>query len=49
LLHCALPARERLRIGIFLGRATFWQRGALIRDVTQAVRRGLGLSDEYTF
>ena len=49
LLGCPLPARERLRIGIFLTRATFWQRRALIRDFTQAVRRTLGLSDEYTF
>ena len=38
-----------LRISLLLLRATSWQRKDLARDVIQAVRRGLGLSDEYTF
>jgi len=49
LLACPMPARDRLRIGMFLARYTMWQRGKLIHDVTQATRRSLGLSDEYTF
>jgi glycosyltransferase involved in cell wall biosynthesis len=49
LLASPLPVRERLRIGMFLARSTLWERGSLARDVTQAVRRTLGLSDEYTF
>lgn len=49
LLACPLPARERLRIGLFLARATLWQRGPLMRDVVQTVKRTVGLSDEYTF
>ena len=44
-----LSTRDRLRIGMFLARATMWQRGALARDVIQAARRTLRLSDEYTF
>jgi len=44
-----LAMRDRIRIGKFLLRATFWQRNSLVRDVTQAGRRALGLSDEYTF
>ena len=40
---------DRWRIGLFLMRVTLWQRRSLIRDVTQATRRTLGLSDEYTF
>ncbi|HKE92693.1 MAG TPA: glycosyltransferase [Povalibacter sp.] len=46
---CPLPTRERLRIGKFLARYTLWQRQFLVRDVTQAARRALRLSDEYTF
>ena len=49
LIACPLSTRDRLRIGMFLARTTLWQRGALVRDVTQATRRMLGLSDEYTF
>ena len=49
LMASPLSTRDRLRIGAFLARATLWQRGALARDVTQAARRTLGLSDEYTF
>jgi glycosyltransferase involved in cell wall biosynthesis len=49
LMACPLPTRDRLRIGKFLARVTLWQRGALAHDVTQAARRTLGLSDEYTF
>jgi len=49
LMTCPLSLRERLRIGKFLARVTIWQRGALAQDVTQAARRTLRLSDEYTF
>ncbi len=49
LLATSLPSREKLRISLLLLRATSWQRKDLARDVIQAVRRGLGLSDEYTF
>ena len=49
LMASPLSARDRLRIGAFLARATLWQRGSLVRDVTQAARRTLRLSDEYTF
>lgn len=49
LLGARLSGRERLRIGGFLFRYTLWQRQALLRDLMQATRRGLGLSDEYTF
>jgi glycosyltransferase involved in cell wall biosynthesis len=48
LIACPLSTGDRLRIGKFLARATLWQRGSLVRDVTQAARRALGLSDEYT-
>ena len=48
-LACPLSARDRLRISSLVARATLWQRGPLVRDVTQAMRRALGLSDEYTF
>jgi glycosyltransferase involved in cell wall biosynthesis len=49
LMASPLPIRERLRIGAFLARVTVWNRRSLLRDVTQAARRSLGLSDEYTF
>lgn len=49
LLHTPLRSREKLRITLFLARTTTWQRAALFRDVVQAARRVLGLSDEYTF
>jgi hypothetical protein len=49
LIASPLSTRDRLRIGMFLARATLWERGALARDVIQAARRTLGLSDEYTF
>ena len=49
LIASPLSARDRLRVGMFLARTTMWQRGALARDVTQAARRALRLSDEYTF
>jgi len=49
LLAAPLSARDRLRVGAFLARSTLWQRGPLARDVTQATRRMLRLSDEYTF
>jgi glycosyltransferase involved in cell wall biosynthesis len=48
-LAVPLSLRERLRIGAFLARVTLWQRNALAKDVTQAARRALRLSDEYTF
>jgi len=44
-----LPAGQKLQIGSVLLRATLWQKAQLARDVTQAVRRALKLSDEYTF
>lgn len=44
-----LAARDRMRITALLMRSTLWQRSQLARDVTQAARRALGLSDEYTF
>lgn len=49
LLACPMSARDRFRIGMLLARATLWQRGVLVRDITQATKRMLGLSDEYTF
>lgn len=49
LMGCPMPARDRWRIGMFLARFTLWQRGPLFHDVTQATRRMLRLSDEYTF
>jgi hypothetical protein len=49
LIASPLSMRDRWRIGKFLMRVTIWQRGALVHDVTQAVRRALRLSDEYTF
>jgi glycosyltransferase involved in cell wall biosynthesis len=49
LMAAPLTTRERLRIAGFLTRHTLWQRGSLVRDVVQAARRSLGLSDEYTF
>ena len=49
LMACPLSTHDRFRIGTLLARATLWQRGALVRDVTQATRRTLRLSDEYTF
>ncbi len=49
LMSCPMTVRDRLRIGAFLMRATLWERRSLARDVTQAARRTLRLSDEYTF
>ena len=49
LMASPLAMRDRFRIGMFLTRATLWQRASLARDVTQAARRTLRLSDEYTF
>ena len=49
LFAAPIPSGERFRIAAFLARATLWERKALVRDVTQTVRRALGLSDEYTF
>jgi glycosyltransferase involved in cell wall biosynthesis len=49
LMACPIPTRDRLRIGAFLARVTMWDRAALARDVMQAARRTLRLSDEYTF
>ena len=49
LIASPLPTRDRLRIGTFLARYTMWQRVSLVRDLTQATRRTLRLSDEYTF
>jgi glycosyltransferase involved in cell wall biosynthesis len=49
LLAAPLSPRDRWRVGKFLARATVWQRASLVRDVTQAARRTLRLTDEYTF
>jgi len=49
LMGSPLPLRERWRIGLMLARVTTWQRDSLTRDLTQAARRMLRLSDEYTF
>jgi glycosyltransferase involved in cell wall biosynthesis len=49
LMAVPMSTRDRIRIGTFLARFTMWQRRSLARDVTQAARRALGLSDEYTF
>lgn len=49
LIACPLSTRDRWRIAKFLARYTLWQRASLVRDVTQATRRTLRLSDEYTF
>jgi len=49
LMASPLPLRERWRIGLMLARVTTWQRDSLARDLTQAARRMLRLSDEYTF
>jgi glycosyltransferase involved in cell wall biosynthesis len=49
LMAAPMTTGERLRIARFLARVTIWKRGNLMRDVTQAIRRSLGLSDEYTF
>ncbi len=49
LLATPMPAGERMRIASRLLRHTAWQRQDLARDVTQATKRALGLSDKYTF
>lgn len=49
LFACPLSTREQLQLAAFLARATLWQRVALGRDIKQAIKRALGLSDEYTF
>ena len=49
LMASPMSTRDRLRIGLFLARFTTWHRVVLTRDVVQAVRRALRLSDEYTF
>jgi glycosyltransferase involved in cell wall biosynthesis len=49
LLAAPLSARDKFRISRLLARDVRWQRARLSRDVTQATRRALGLTDEYTF
>jgi hypothetical protein len=49
LMACPMSMRDRFRIAALLARATMWEKASLVRDVTQAARRTLGLSDEYTF
>jgi hypothetical protein len=44
-----LSTREKLRVSTLVARSVFWRRAQLSRDITQTVRRVLGLSDEYTF
>jgi glycosyltransferase involved in cell wall biosynthesis len=49
LLAAPISARDKLRVSTLVMRNMLWQRGKLARDITQAVRRSVGLSDEYTF
>jgi hypothetical protein len=49
LFAAPMSTSSRLRVAGFLARYTMWQRVRLARDITQAARRTLGLSDEYTF
>ncbi|WP_019140752.1 glycosyltransferase family 2 protein [Noviherbaspirillum massiliense] len=49
LLGAPVSGRDRLRIARLLARDVRWRRVKLARDVTQAARRTLRLSDEYTF
>jgi glycosyltransferase involved in cell wall biosynthesis len=49
LLCAPISGRDKRAIARTLARVTLWQRLALANDVVQACRRGLGLSDEYTF
>ncbi len=49
LLAAPLSGRDKWRISRLIARDIRWQRATLSRDVTQAARRALGLSDEYTF
>jgi glycosyltransferase involved in cell wall biosynthesis len=49
LLNAPVSARDKLRVSQLVARSMLWQRSALTRDITQATRRALGLSDEYTF
>ena len=49
LMACPLAARDRFKIAKLLARSVLWHRAVLIRDLAQAVKRALRLSDEYTF
>jgi glycosyltransferase involved in cell wall biosynthesis len=49
LMSSPVSTRDRCRIAVLLLRTMLWQKGSLVRDLTQAARRKLGLSDEYTF
>jgi hypothetical protein len=49
LLATPLSTRQKLSIARLLARDMRWKRATLARDVTQAARRTLRLSDEYTF
>ncbi len=49
MLATPMPGGERMRTTNWLLRHTLWQRQDLARDVTQATKRALGLSDKYTF
>jgi glycosyltransferase involved in cell wall biosynthesis len=49
LLATPLSTRDKLRLTKLLARDVLWHRAKLARDVWQAGRRTLGLSDEYTF
>lgn len=49
LMRSPISTRDKWRIVRLLARDVRWQRARLSRDVTQAARRALGLTDEYTF
>ncbi len=49
LLATPLAGQDKLQVSKLVIRSLFWQRVALARDVTQAARRAMGMSDEYTF
>lgn len=49
LFRTPLTTRQKLSIARLLGRDMRWKRATLAKDVTQAAKRGLRLSDEYTF
>ena len=44
-----LSSRDKLRVSALIARSMLWHRDKLARDISQAARRQLGLSDEYTF
>jgi glycosyltransferase involved in cell wall biosynthesis len=49
LMNTPLSMRDKRRLWMLLARATIWDLHDLMRDVKQAARRTLRLSDDYTF